>query len=48
MLVFALAALLALRVPWLVSAVWRVVVGPVDSDTYVAWAAYRGGHRGRR
>jgi hypothetical protein len=42
MLVFALAALLALRVPWLVSAVWRATVGPVDSDTYVAWAPIEG------
>lgn len=42
MLVFALAAVLALRVPWLVSAVWRAVVGPVDSDTYVAWAPIEG------
>jgi hypothetical protein len=38
MLLFGLACLLAMRVPYLVSAVWRVVVGPVDSDTYVAWA----------
>ena len=38
MLLFALASLLALRVPYLVSAVWRLIVGPVDSDTYVAWA----------
>jgi hypothetical protein len=42
MLVFALAALLTLRVPWLVSAVWRATVGPVDSDTYVAWAPIEG------
>jgi hypothetical protein len=38
MLVFSLASLLALRVPYFVSVVWRAVVGPVDSDTYVAWA----------
>jgi hypothetical protein len=38
MLLFGLASLVALRVPYFVSIVWRVVVGPVDSDTYVAWA----------
>jgi hypothetical protein len=42
MLLFGLASLLALRVPYLVSAVWRMAVGPVDSDTYVAWAPIEG------
>ncbi|MED5814776.1 hypothetical protein VST63_20645 [Mycolicibacterium sp. 050232] len=42
MLLFGLAALLALRVPYLVSAVWRLVVGPVPGDTYVAWAPIEG------
>lgn len=42
MLLFGLAALLALRVPYLISAIWRLVVGPVDSDTYVAWAPIEG------
>ena len=42
MLLFGLACLLALRVPYFVSLVWRAVVGPVDSDTYVAWAPIEG------
>jgi hypothetical protein len=42
MLLFGLASLLALRVPYLVSFVWRAAVGPVDSDTYVAWAPIEG------
>ncbi|MGV9803144.1 hypothetical protein ACWDTP_34325 [Mycobacterium sp. NPDC003449] len=42
MLLFGLASLLALRVPYLVSFVWRAVVGPVDSDTFVAWAPVEG------
>jgi hypothetical protein len=42
MLLFSLASLLALRVPYLFSVVWRAVVGPVDSDTYVAWAPIEG------
>jgi hypothetical protein len=42
MLLFGLAALLALRVPYFVSALWRLVVGPVESDTYVAWAPIEG------
>jgi hypothetical protein len=42
MLLFGLATLLALRVPYLVSVVWRAIVGPVDSDTYVAWAPIEG------
>lgn len=42
MLVFGLATLLALRVPYLFSALWRLAVGPVDSDTYVAWAPIEG------
>jgi hypothetical protein len=42
MLLFALAALLAMRVPYFVSVVWRAAVGPVDSDTYVAWAPIEG------
>jgi hypothetical protein len=46
MLVFALATLLALRVPYLVSVVWRAAVGPVDSDTYVAWAPIEGAIEG--
>jgi uncharacterized membrane protein YdfJ with MMPL/SSD domain len=40
--VSVLASLLALRVPYLVSVVWRALVGPVDSDTYVAWAPIEG------
>ena len=46
MLLFALATLLALRVPYLVSMVWRAVVGPVESDTYVAWAPIEGALQG--
>jgi hypothetical protein len=46
MLVFGLAMLLALRVPYLVSAVWRLVVGPVDSNTFVAWAPIEGAVQG--
>ncbi|SEH77201.1 hypothetical protein SAMN04489835_3941 [Mycolicibacterium rutilum] len=42
MLLFGLASLLALRIPYVVSAVWRLAVGPVDSDTYVAWAPIEG------
>ena len=42
MLLFALASLLALRVAYFVSFVWRAVVGPVDSTTYVAWAPIEG------
>jgi hypothetical protein len=42
MLIFGLASLLALRVPYLVSVVWRALVGPVDSDTYVAFAPIEG------
>jgi hypothetical protein len=42
MLLFGLATLLALRVPYLVSVVWRAIVGPVDSNTYVAWAPIEG------
>jgi hypothetical protein len=46
MLLFALATLLAMRVPYLVSVVWRALVGPVDSDTYVAWAPIEGAIEG--
>lgn len=42
MLLFGLASVLAMRVPYLVSVVWRAAVGPVDSDTYVAWAPIEG------
>jgi hypothetical protein len=42
MLLFGLATLLALRVPYLVSVAWRAIVGPVDSNTYVAWAPIEG------
>ena len=42
MLLFGLASLVALRVPYFVSIVWRAVVGPVESDTYVAWAPIEG------
>jgi hypothetical protein len=42
MLLFGLASLVALRVPYFVSVVWRAVIGPVDSDTYVAWAPIEG------
>lgn len=42
MLVFGLATLLALRVPYVFSALWRLVAGPVQSDTYVAWAPIEG------
>jgi hypothetical protein len=38
MLIFGLASLLALRVPYFFSVVWRALVGPVDSDTFLAWA----------
>jgi hypothetical protein len=42
MLLFGLASVLAMRVPYLVSVAWRAAVGPVDSDTYVAWAPIEG------
>lgn len=38
MLLFGLAFLVALRIPYLVSVVWRAVVGPVPSNTFVAFA----------
>jgi hypothetical protein len=42
MLVFGLATMLAMRAPYLIGAGWRIVVGPVDSDTYVLWAPIEG------
>lgn len=38
MLLFALAFLVALRVPALVSLIWRHVVGPIPSHTFVAFS----------
>ena len=38
MLVFGVMFLIVLRVPWVVSLVWRTVAGPVDTDTWLAFA----------
>ena len=38
MLLFGVATALAMRAPYVISTVWRSLTGPVDSDTYVAWA----------
>jgi len=46
MLLFGLASLVALRIPYFVSAVWRAVAGPVNSDTYTAWAPIEGAIEG--
>lgn len=42
MLTFGLCFLVALQVPWLVSTVWRLVVGPVDTDTFLAFSPWEG------
>jgi hypothetical protein len=42
MLVFGLCFLVALQVPWLVSHVVRLVVGPVRTDTFLAFAPWEG------